>query len=382
MLIVKMGMRKVCKSVGTAFKLDYYKSYMNTKLITVFLGLLTLMAMGACLHILQPLFLPLVIAILLSFILSPLVNRFNRRIPRILAVILVIIILIIGLYAIGWFFYTSITAFISVLGYYQDRFNIIIREIILRYDLPSDLMEILQLSNGLRSGILSVSISFVSFAGQLIIVVFFVVFMLLENPLSERKMRLAFKGRSEDRLRRIIKKINSQITRYLSVKLGISLATGLLVGTTLYFIGLDFYLMWGFLAILFNFIPNIGSTFIMGATILMSFIQFYPEWNPILGTCITMPVIQMVLGNFLDPKLQGNQLDLSPVIILISLVFWGWIWGIAGMFLAVPLTETIKIICANVDVLKPVSVLMSAGRALEPVGPEIPGNEKDAGSNG
>ncbi len=355
---------------------------MNTKLITVFLGLLTLMAMGACLHILQPLFLPLVIAILLSFILSPLVNRFNRRIPRILAVILVIIILIVGLYAIGWFFYTSITAFISVLGYYQDRFNIIIREIIFRYNLPSDLMEVLQISNGLRSGILSVSISFVSFAGQLIIVVFFVVFMLLENPLSERKMRLAFKGRSEDRLRRIIKKINSQITRYLSVKLGISLATGLLVGTTLYFIGLDFYLMWGFLAILFNFIPNIGSTFIMAATILMSFIQFYPEWNPILATCITMPVIQMVLGNFLDPKLQGNQLDLSPVIILVSLVFWGWIWGIAGMFLAVPLTETIKIICANVDVLKPVSVLMSAGRALEPVEPEIPEKEKDTGING
>ena len=342
---------------------------MNTKLITVFLGLLTLMSLGAVLHILQPLFLPLVVAVLLSFILAPLVGRINSKIPRILAVFMVIVLLIVALYGIGWFFYSSITAFISVLGYYQDRFNIIVREIILRYNLPSNLLEILQLSNGLRSGLLSISISFVSFAGQLIIVLFFVVFMLLENPLSEKKMELAFKnkGSARDRIRRIIQKINSQITRYLSVKLGISLATGLLVGVTLYFIGLDFYLMWGFLAILFNFIPNIGSSFIMAATILMSFIQFYPDWNPIIATIIAMPIIQMVLGNFLDPKLQGNQLDLSPVVILVSLVFWGWIWGIAGMFLAVPLTETIKIICANVDILKPVSILMSSGRALEPL---------------
>jgi len=348
---------------------------MNTKLITVFLGILTLIAMGAVLHILKTLFLPLVVAILLSFILAPLVSRFNRKIPRILAVLLVIFILMIGLYVIGWFFYTSITSFIAVLGYYQDRFNIIVREIISRYDLPQDLTEVLQISNGLRSGIYSFSISFVSFAGQLIIVVFFVVFMLLENPLSEKKMKMAFKLGTRDRMGKIIRTINRQITRYLSVKLGISAATGLLVGTALYFIGLDFYLMWGFLAILFNFIPNIGSTFIMIATILMSFIQFYPEWNPILATLIIMPLIQMVLGNFLDPKLQGNQLDLSPVIILVSLVFWGWIWGIAGMFLAVPLTETIKIICANIDPLKPISVLISGGRAL--ADPEDPKGAED-----
>ncbi len=361
----------IIPSVGNLRLILYDISHMNTKLITVFLGLLTLMALGAVLHILQPLFLPLVVAVLLSFILAPIVGRINSKIPRILAVFMVIILLIVALYGIGWFFYSSITAFISVLGYYQDRFNIIVREIILRYNLPSNLLEILQLSNGLRSGLLSISISFVSFAGQLIIVLFFVVFMLLENPLSEKKMELAFKnkGSARDRIRRIIQKINSQITRYLSVKLSISVATGVLVGVSLYFIGLDFYLMWGFFAILFNFIPNIGSSFIMAATILMSFIQFYPDWNPIIATIIAMPVIQMVLGNFLDPKLQGNQLDLSPVVILVSLVFWGWIWGIAGMFLAVPLTETIKIICANVDILKPVSILMSSGRALEPLEP-------------
>lgn len=333
---------------------------------TVFLGILTLIALGAVLHVVQAVFLPLVIAILLSFILTPLVTHFNKRISRTLAVLLVILILMVFLYVIGWFFYTSISSFISVFGYYQDRFGIILNELVHRYNLPEDILDIMEFSRGLRSSVYNLSLSFVSFAGQLVIVLFFVVFMLLENPLSERKIKMAFPKLSvQTRLAAIIKKINTQIARYLTVKLGISTATGIIVGITLYFIGLDFYIMWGFLAILFNFIPNIGSTFIMLVTILMSFIQFYPDWNPILATLITMPLIQMVLGNFLDPKLQGNQLDLSPVIILVSLVFWGWIWGIPGMFLAVPLTETIKIICANIEGLQPVSVLMSSGKALK-----------------
>ncbi len=362
---------------------------MKIKMNTVFLGILTLIALGAVLHVVQAVFLPLVIAILLSFVLTPLVTHFNKRISRTLAVLLVILILMVFLYVIAWFFYTSITSFISVLGYYQDRFGIIVNELVLRYNLPDDILDIMEVPNSLRMGVYNVSLSFVSFAGQLIIVLFFVVFMLLENPLSERKIKMAFPRLSvQMRIGIIIRKINTQIARYLTVKLGISVATGLIVGVTLYFIGLDFYIMWGFLAILFNFIPNIGSTIIMIVTILMSFIQFYPAWNPILATLITMPIIQMVLGNFLDPKLQGNQLDLSPVVILVSLVFWGWIWGIPGMFLAVPLTETIKIICANIEVLQPVSVLMSSGKALKhkrlkkdgtvvPVTPEMDLPEED-----
>ena len=304
---------------------------MKIKMNTVFLGILTLIALGAVLHVVQAVFLPLVIAILLSFVLTPLVTHFNKRISRTLAVLLVILILMVFLYVIAWFFYTSITSFISVLGYYQDRFGIIVNELVLRYNLPDDILDIMEVPNSLRMGVYNVSLSFVSFAGQLIIVLFFVVFMLLENPLSERKIKMAFPRLSvQMRIGIIIRKINTQIARYLTVKLGISVATGLIVGMTLYFIGLDFYIMWGFLAILFNFIPNIGSTIIMIVTILMSFIQFYPDWNPILATLITMPIIQMVLGNFLDPKLHGNQLDLSPVVILVSLVFWGWIWGIPG----------------------------------------------------
>lgn len=333
---------------------------------TILLAVLTLIAVGAVLHVMQVVFLPLVIAVLLSFILTPLVTHFNKRISRTLAVILVILILMVVLYVIGWFFYTSITSFISVLGYYQDRFGIIMNEIVHRYDLPDDILEIMEIPGSLRSGVLNVSLSFVNFAGQLVIVLFFVVFMLLENPLSERKLKMAFPKLSvQTRLGLIIRKINSQIARYLTVKLAISTTTGFFVAISLYFIGQDFYLMWGFLAILLNFIPNIGSTIIMVATILMSFIQFYPEWNPILATLITMPVIQMVFGNFLDPKLQGEQLDLSPVFILVSLVFWGWLWGLPGMFLAVPLTEAIKIICANIEALEPVSVLMSSGKALK-----------------
>ncbi len=344
----------------------FYSIYMKIRLNTVLLAVLAVIALGAVLHILRPLFLPLTIAVLISLLLSPLVTRFNKKIPRTFAVLLVILLLMISLYIIGWLFYTNISAFISVAGHYQQRFNIILGKIVKSYNLPSDILDAMKLSTNLRSGLFSISLSFMSFAGQLIMVLFFVVFMLLENPLSERKINMAFPGHfMQIRLGAIIRSINTQVARYLAIKLAISIVTGLFTGLTLSLIGLDFPLMWGFLAVLFNFIPNAGSAFIMGATILMSLIQFYPEWNPILATLITMPLIQLILGNFLDPKLQGKRLDLSPVVILVSLVFWGWIWGITGMFLAVPLTETIKIICANIDSLRPLSILMSSGRALK-----------------
>jgi predicted PurR-regulated permease PerM len=94
----------------------------------------------------------------------------------------------------------------------------------------------------------------------------------------------------------------------------------------------------------------------------MGFIQFYPSWGRIVVVIIAMNAVQMVVGNFLDPKLSGEHLNLSPFIILVSLVFWGWLWGIIGLFLAVPLTVIIKIICENIPYLKPVSIFMESGK--------------------
>jgi AI-2 transport protein TqsA len=142
----------------------------------------------------------------------------------------------------------------------------------------------------------------------------------------------------------------------------ISVVTGFLVWLTLSLIGQDLAPLWGLLAFLLNYIPNLGSFFIMAATMTLGLIQFYPEWNRVAAVWITMPVIQIIMGNILDPQLQGDQLDLSPLVILISLVVWGWIWGVTGMFLAVPLTVGLKIVLAHIRSLKPVAVMMGSGK--------------------
>jgi uncharacterized membrane protein len=98
-------------------------------------------------------------------------------------------------------------------------------------------------------------------------------------------------------------------------------------------------------------------------TIIMAILQFFPNWANIIYVAILMISIQMVLGNILDPRIQGVQLNLSPFVILVSLSLWGFIWGIAGMFLAVPITSVIQILCANVKALKPIAVMIGSGKS-------------------
>ena len=94
----------------------------------------------------------------------------------------------------------------------------------------------------------------------------------------------------------------------------------------------------------------------------MALIQFAPAWSNVIYVTVLMIGIEMVVGNIIDPKLQGVQLNISPLVILVALAVWGYIWGLAGMFLAVPLTSTIQIVCANIPSLRPIAILLSEGR--------------------
>ncbi|HKJ85435.1 MAG TPA: AI-2E family transporter, partial [Spirochaetia bacterium] len=162
---------------------------------------------------------------------------------------------------------------------------------------------------------------------------------------------------------RIVGHTNAQIGRYLSVKLIVSLATGLLVWGAFTLIGVEFAFIWGATSFLFNFIPSIGSILIGATSFVFALVQFYPDPNPIVAAGISMLTIQLVLGNVIDPKLQGDRLKISPVVILFSLLFWGWLWGIVGLFLAVPLTVALKIVFENIPGFEFLGVLMGRTEA-------------------
>jgi predicted PurR-regulated permease PerM len=200
-----------------------------------------------------------------------------------------------------------------------------------------------------------------SFVSGLILVIVFLLFVLLEQPFLHRKLVEAFQDRAAKKITVMLAHINSQIGRYIGVKLFVSMLTATIVFVAFSVIGVDFPFIWGVLTFLFNFIPSIGSIAITVLSGTFALVQFLPEWNYVIGAFLSMAITQIIIGNVLDPHLLGERLNLSPVVILLSLLVWGWIWGVIGMFLAVPITGAIKITLENVPGVRPIGILMGTG---------------------
>jgi AI-2 transport protein TqsA len=156
----------------------------------------------------------------------------------------------------------------------------------------------------------------------------------------------------------MIENIESRVRQYLITKTLISAATGLLAFLILWGSGVDFPLFWGFVTFLLNFIPSLGSLVAIIFPFTLSLLQFDSLERPLL-VLILLSSMQMVMGNILEPKIMAFRLNLSPLVILVSLIFWGWLWGVWGMVLAVPIMSTVKIIAENIEGLQPIAVFMS-----------------------
>jgi len=330
---------------------------------TAFLGILTLLALGAVLHLLQRVFVPLAFAILVSLMLTPLVNRLAKlRVPRFIGIILVMFAVVVLLYGVGQIFYSSLYNFASALETYQSRFSQILREIWSRLRIPEEFFPTMGWTRNLLDQVIQMSGSFVSFGTSLGLALLFILLMQIETPLSWRKLKRAFPHHVNVKVARAVSDASRQVARYLILKTLLSTVTGVLVWLSLSIIGQDLARFWGLVAFLLNYIPNLGSFFVLLATMVLGLAQFYPDWNRIIAVWIAMPTIQIVIGSIIDPQIQGHQLDLSPLVILVSLIVWGWIWGFAGMFLAVPLTVALKILLSHIESLRPIGIMMGSGR--------------------
>jgi predicted PurR-regulated permease PerM len=326
---------------------------------------LTIVAVGGVMKLMAGIFQPLVIALLLSLVLGPLVERLHRlRIPRILAILLVIAF-ILGLGTLLVFVLSStIQRVVRQVPAYAERLIELAQQLVRALELPSDFLSAGDIVPQIGSSLVSISGSFLNVLGSLTMVLIFLLFFLLEKPYLRPKVMEALQGPRTERIWKIVGHTNAQIGRSLTVKLVVSLATGVLVWIAFSIIGVEFALIWAVLSFLFNFIPSIGSIVIGVVSVLFAFVQFYPDPSPIIAAGISMLTIQLVLGNVIDPKMQGDSLKISPVVILISLLFWGWLWGVVGLFLAVPLTVAIKIMTENIPGYEFIGILM--GRDVTP----------------
>ncbi|HJO39142.1 MAG: AI-2E family transporter [Vicinamibacterales bacterium] len=196
-------------------------------------------------------------------------------------------------------------------------------------------------------------------AQNIFLVILTMVFILAEAAGFSRKLKAAFGERSEhfDRFGVMAR----QVQRYLAIKTLISLGTGILVGLWVSVLGLGFPLLWGLVAFIFNYIPNLGSILAAIPPVLLALVQFGPGHAAIVASGYL--VINIGLANFLEPYLMGRRLGLSTLVVLLSLIFWGWVWGPVGMLLSVPLTVIVKIALENTEDFRWVAVMLDANPA-------------------
>jgi AI-2 transport protein TqsA len=352
---------------------------------TVCLSALTVVAIGFALWWLRPVMIPFVMAAFLAVALMPLVDFLDVRcrIPRTSAVCLALLLAVLVLVGIGLLVKISVNQITSNADLYEEQLEDLVKQIeksppvqwldaklsASNNGTPSDkppsadaveppsghldhpekkinplnaltqsaLQDLLWGATGVAWGVVS----------QSVVVLVFLFFLLLSSVKRDRPIAGAW-GEMENRIR-----------SYVLTMTALSGVTGLLVGLVLALFGVHAAVLFGLLTFLLNFIPNVGS--FISIVLPIPIVWLAPNFTTTQAIlAIGIPaVIQFAIGNFIQPKLMGEHMKLHPVTILISLIFWGMLWGIVGAFLAVPITSIIRIACDRHPLTKPVASLMA-----------------------
>jgi len=310
-----------------------------------------------------PILIPFLLSVFIAIISAPAMFFLTRKgLPMAVALLVVISAVIILLTLVAILIGNSIEDFRQSLPLYQDRIqdqlqvivallskagvSISLTEIQAYFD-PSLVMKLVAntlsgLGNVLTNGFL---------------ILLTVVFILTEASSFPAKLHQVLER--PDRSLQGFDHFLETVKHYMVIKTWVSLATGIIVWLALSLIGVDYPLLWGVLAFLLNYVPNIGSIIAAVPAILLALIQL--GWGPAVGVAALYIVINVVIGNVVEPRFMGHGLGLSTLVVFLSLVFWGWVWGPVGMVLCVPLTMLIKIMLENSEDLAWVGILLGSG---------------------
>ncbi|MBI4499801.1 MAG: AI-2E family transporter [Gemmatimonadetes bacterium] len=323
-------------------------------LITASLITIAAVATGVALVYTRPVMVPFVLAVFVYYLVSPIADLLESRahLPR-WASALTTLLVVAGLIVVtGLLIVASTRGLLDSVDIYRERLIQMARRVFqILDDRGIDLgqaafVETIRQLPMARIVQTSAATAFTLVTNGFLVLIF-VIFLLLGH---QREMVKSA----------VFREIDAQVRRFLVLKFAISAATGVLVGVILAILGLELALVFGVLTFFLNFIPSVGSIVAVLLPIPIALVQF-PGWWPVFGVLALPSIVQVTIGNFLDPKLMGRGLDLSPVTILLALVFWGLVWGIVGMLLAVPMTAILRIVLAQFTTTRPVSELL-AGR--------------------
>tara|TARA_R110002050_G_scaffold204327_1_gene339569 strand:- start:56248 stop:57390 length:1143 start_codon:yes stop_codon:yes gene_type:complete len=306
-------------------------------------------------------------AVFVAIIASKPVNFLEKKgVPSGLSVGIVLLFIIVLTSTLGGFVGSSVARFTANLDQYNETVTMALQGLVTYLDSmglnvsketifktvdPGTIMNFTAtLLNGLGS-----------LMGNMAMILLIVAFILAENSSYGVKLK-AILFEPEKSMSKISSAMD-QINQYLGIKTITSLATGFIIGIALWVIGVDFPFMWGMIAFLMNYIPNIGSIIAAVPALFMAFIS--QGFAGMLWTGGIFLVVNIIIGSVIEPKIMGKGLGISTLVVLLSLVFWGWILGTVGMFLSIPLTLAAKIAFESYDSTKWISVLLGTEEDAE-----------------
>lgn len=353
-------------------------SHRKASIQDVAAGLFVVIALTVILKVGQDLLMPVIAALLAIYVVRgaaramaglPLLGALSERVRSILTLVaLTVLVVLLSAMLAG-----SLQAIVAAAPEYEERFRQVVTSVADMFGVGSDgifrtIRATFEDLIDVRSLIGFVIGSLGSLGSLIFMAILYTMFMLAERTTFPHKVARIFDDRTRsETAMRTIETVNDRVTAYLGLKTFINIVLGAVSYVVLFLFGVDFALLWALLIGLFNYIPYIGSYLGVAFPVILAIAQFGNIATPAL-LCVMLVVVQLVMGNVVEPKLMGRSLNISPFVILVALAVWSALWGIPGAILAVPLTSVIAIVTGAIPSLRWIAVLL-AENVDTPIGP-------------
>lgn len=335
----------------------------ETPLARFLLGAAAFVVVVAGMKAAESLLVPFLLSVFIAVICAPPLAWLTKRgVPLALAMLSIIIFIVVFGLAIGAIVSTSINDFSKDLPTYQVKLAALTNTFLQWLESMGFALPVSQIQESINPGtVMNMVGKTLASLGNVMtnafLILLTVIFILSESAMFHTKLQRAA-GEGAKSLA-AIERFTSSINRYMAIKTGLSLLTGVLIMCWLWVVGVDYPVLWGLVAFLLNFVPNLGSILAAIPAVLLALIQL--GTGGALLTATGYVFANVLMGNVLEPRMMGKGLDLSTLVVFLSLVFWGWVLGPVGMLLSVPLTMTVKIALESTGKPSMVSVLLGAG---------------------
>ena len=332
----------------------------QSRLVPILLIIIAVILSVHALKATRPVTMPIAFAFFIAVLAEPLQSWLERRLPKWVAMLGVLLV-VAGIVGI---FFGAVELGLELLEpklpQYADRFQALVdsgQTWLRDHGLPTG-------TDGQANGALSTVFqqalgglqSLLGIGSLIILVASFLALLLLEIRKYRDRTLEAFPDGAGNHIIHAVSSMGQKLRRFFLVVAFTSLLTGVLTWLWCFILGIGLAFVWGLLAFILNFIPTLGS--IIAALIPALVATLFQGPATGAATLVGLVIIQTVLGNFVDPKLQGKYLKLSPFVALLSIVFWGWVWGIPGAFIGVPMTAAVMLLAHEFEASRPIAVML------------------------